>query len=196
MGDAVDQQERIPVRQDLQYILIVERKVIATVWRIRHVTHEGLVKVTIIMLAAQTETGVRVGYDKTPQREAGDAANWGFHPLFPLTAYPFRHWLKLSLPMSLVFASKAALLFAIYSFLLTAGDQAETTADRFRAGSLVAFNPYLVYAHAGYAEPLYFALLAFAFYLASRRRWIASGIRTALLSATRLIGFLFSSPTR
>ena len=46
--------------------------------------------------------------------------------------------------MSLVFASKAALLFAIYnSFLLMVGDQAETTADRFRAGSLVAFNPFV-----------------------------------------------------
>src|SRR5271167_3502760 len=137
-------------------------------------------------------TVLRSGYDKIPHGDAGDAANWAFHPVFPLTAYLFRHWLKLSLAMSLVLASKSALLFAIYSFLLMVGHEAETTADRFRAGSLVAFNPYLIYAHAGYSEPLYFALLAFAFYLASRRRWIASGIRTALLSATRLVGFLFS----
>lgn len=132
------------------------------------------------------------GYDKTPQREAGAAANWPFHPVFPLTAYPFRHWLKLPAGESLVLASKSALLLGIYGFLLMAGERGDTTADRFRAGSLVAFNPYLIYAHAGYAEPLYFALLAFAFYFASRRRWIASGLAGALLSATRLVGFLFS----
>jgi hypothetical protein len=131
-------------------------------------------------------------YDKTPSRGPGDLANWPFHPLFPLTTYPFRYWLKLSLPTSVVFASKSALLFAIYGFLLMVGDGADTTADRFKAGSLVAFNPYLIYAHAGYSEPLYFALLAFAFYFASRARWIASGVSGALLSATRLVGFLFS----
>jgi len=132
------------------------------------------------------------GYDKAPPRDEGGHANWGFHPLFPLTAYLFRHWLKLSIPLSLVLASKAELLFAIYSFLLMVGDQAKTTVHLFQAGSLVAFNPYLIYAHAGYAEPFYFALVAFAFYLASRQQWVASGITAALLSATRVVGFLFS----
>lgn len=132
------------------------------------------------------------GYDVTPARETGDKANWPFHPLFPLTAYPFHHWLKLPLGLSLVLASKLSLLLAIYGFLLMVGNPDDTTVDRFRAGSLVALNPYLVYAHAGYAEPLYFGLLSLAFYLASRRRWIASGAMGALLSATRLVGFLFS----
>lgn len=35
------------------------------------------------------------GYDRTPHREGGDAANWPFHPVFPLTAYPLHYWLKL-----------------------------------------------------------------------------------------------------
>ena len=131
------------------------------------------------------------GYDKAPHPEIG-YANWPFHPLFPLTAYPFHYWLKIRSGTSLILASKLALLLGIYGFLLMVGEPADTTADRFRAGSLVAFNPYLLYAHAGYAEPLYFALLAFAFYFASRRRWIASGLAAALLSATRLIGFVFS----
>jgi hypothetical protein len=132
------------------------------------------------------------GYDKIPHRDSGGVANWPFHPLFPLTAYPFRHWLKFSLGTSLVLASKSALLLAIYAFLLMVRDQAVTRGDCFRAGSLVAFNPYIIYAHAGYSEPLYFALLAFAFYFASRARWIASGVSGGLLSAARLIGFLFS----
>jgi len=134
---------------------------------------------------------LQFGYFKIPQVGTG-WANWGFHPIFPLTAYPFRYWLNFSVPLSIVLASKVALLFAIYGFLLMIGDQADTDADRFRAGSLVAFNPYLIYAHAGYSEPLYFALLAFAFYFASRGRWIASGLAGAFLSATRIVGFLFS----
>jgi hypothetical protein len=137
-------------------------------------------------------TVLESGYDKAPHRDPGDIANWPFHPIFPLTAYPFHNWLKLPLTASLVLASKAALLFGIYGFLLMVGDQADSTTDRFRAGSLVAFNPYLIYAHAGYAEPLYFSLIAFAFCFASRKRWIASGATAALLSATRLVGFLFS----
>ncbi len=132
------------------------------------------------------------GYDGASQREAGAAANWPFHPLFPLTAYPFRYWLKFSSATSLVLASKMALLAAIYGFLLMVRGPADTTADYIKAGSLVAFNPYLIYAHAGYSEPLYFALLAFAFYFATRARWIASGLAGGFLSATRVVGFLFS----
>lgn len=133
------------------------------------------------------------GYDLMPHRPpVGDSVNWPFHPLFPMVAYPFYHWLKLPLSLSLVLASKLALLLAIYGFLLLVRDLADSTVDRVRAGSLVAFNPYLIYAHAGYAEPLYFALLALAFYLAARRRWIASGVSASLLSATRLVGFVFS----
>ena len=128
-------------------------------------------------------------YDRAPHHDG--TANWPFHPAFPLTAYPFRHWLKFSLPMSMVLASKTALLFAIYAFIVLVREQGDSTADHFRAGSLVAFNPYLIYAHAGYAEPLYFALTAFAFILASRRRWISSGITGAFLSLTRFVGFLF-----
>jgi hypothetical protein len=133
----------------------------------------------------------RSGYDRTPQRDTGNA-NWPFHPLFPITVYPFHHWLNLPLGMSLVLASKSALLLAIYGFLLMTGEPTDATVDRFRAGSLVALNPYLIYAHAGYAEPLYFALLALAFYFVAKRRWIESGVMGALLSATRVVGFLFA----
>ena len=101
---------------------------------------------------------VEGGYDHAAHTDG--TANWPFHPAFPATAYPFRNWLKLPLGLSMVFASKAALLFAIYGFILLAGQPLDSTADHVRAGSLVAFNPYLIYAHAGYAEPLYFALAA------------------------------------
>ena len=131
------------------------------------------------------------GYDLLPQRENG-MSSWPFHPLFPATAYPLWRWFKLPAPASLVVMAKLELLLATYAFLLLLSDRLETRADYFRAGSLVAFNPYVIYAHAGYAEPLYFALIALAFYFADKRRWILSGATGGLASATRVIGFLFS----
>jgi hypothetical protein len=136
---------------------------------------------------------LETGYYRTTRNDTAET-NWPFHPLFPLTAYPFRHWLKFGISFSLVLASKLELLLAIYAFLWMTSDQVKSTNDSFRAGSLVAFNPYVIYAHAGYAEPLYFGVLALAFYFANRRRWIASGLMGALVSATRVIGFLFPIP--
>jgi hypothetical protein len=120
-------------------------------------------------------------------------ANWVFPPLFPFTAYPLHQWLRLSLPLSLVLASKLGLLLAIYAFMLMFADELQTTADYWRAGLLVAFNPYIVYAHAGYAEPLYFALTALGFYFARRRRWLLAGAAGALSSATRVVGAVFGA---
>jgi hypothetical protein len=130
------------------------------------------------------------GYDI--HRHSDLTANWPFHPLHPLAAYPLHHWLKLSTPLSLIVASKIALLLGIYGFLLMLGDRIESTADEFMAGSLVAFNPYIIYAHAGYSEALYFALLTLAFYFARRQWWIGSGIMGGLVSATRMVGASFA----
>jgi hypothetical protein len=134
---------------------------------------------------------VQSGYDTVAHGWNG-MANWPFHPLFPITAYPFRHWFKLSANGSVVLTSKLDLLLAIYAFLLLVSDRAEDSTDYFRAGSLVAFNPYVIYAHAGYAEPLYFALIALAFFFAERRRWLLSGAMGGLASATRLVGCIFA----
>ena len=137
-------------------------------------------------------TVVAEGYDRSAFRETSEA-NWAFSPVFPLTAYPFYHWFKLSAPLSMVLASKAALLLAIYSFMLMVRDMTDNVGDRFLAGSLVAFNPYLIYGHAGYAEPLFFALLTLAFFFAWQRRWLLSGLAGGLVSGTRILGFLFAS---
>ncbi len=131
------------------------------------------------------------GYDRFPENEPGES-NWPFHPLYPVTADPFWRWLNLSLAGSMVLASKLELMFAICAFLLLVSRETESTSEALLAGSLVAFNPYIIYAHAGYAEPLYFGLIALAFYFADRKRWILSGAVGGLASATRFVGFLFS----
>lgn len=135
-------------------------------------------------------TVIEPGYS-TVTTQAGEG-NWVFPPLFPMSAYPLHKWLKLSSYGSLVLASKLELLLAIYAFMLMLTKEAQTTTELFRAGSLVAFNPYVIYAHSGYAEPLYFALIALAFYFADRRRWILAGAAGGLSSATRVVGVVFA----
>lgn len=134
---------------------------------------------------------VQDGYSTEPLPNTA-YTTWSFHPLFPLSVYPLHRWFKLSLHGSVVLTSKLELLLAIYAFLLMVSREAETAADQWRAASLVAFNPYVIYAHAGYAEPLYFGLIALAFYFLNRDRWLASGAMGGLASATRFIGFLFA----
>jgi hypothetical protein len=135
------------------------------------------------------------GYDIEPHRvPRGNGANWSFMPLFPLSAFPFRYLLGLSTSLSLVLASKCALYVAILSFLLMVRKKLSTVPERFLAGGLVAFNPYVLYAHVGYSEPLYFALASLAFVLLENKYWILSGTAGALLSATRIVGCLFLLP--
>jgi len=133
---------------------------------------------------------VQSGYWSTPIKES-IAVNWPFYPLFPLSAYVLRESFRLSIPTSLVLAGKLELLFAIYAFMLMFSEELESIEDRVRAASLVAFNPYLIYAHAGYAEPLYFALIALSFYFAKRSKWLAAGSMAGLASATRILGVVF-----
>src|SRR5271165_6849793 len=64
------------------------------------------------------------GYDRLPAREGGDKANWLFHPLLPLAAYPLNKWVGFSTEKSLVIASKAALFLSIYAFLLMISEEA------------------------------------------------------------------------
>jgi hypothetical protein len=132
------------------------------------------------------------GYDAYPHLAgAGDAANWPFFPLFPLLASPLAHWFKLSPGLAAVIASKIALLAAILCFLFLIRVEEGSSSDIVLGGTLVAFNPYVIYAHGGYAEPLYFALAAAAFALLRRQHWLGAGVAGGLLSASRLVGVLF-----
>ena len=88
-----------------------------------------------------------------------------------------------------------ALLLAIYFFLLLIAEEGYSLTELLKPGALVAFNPYVIYAHAGYAEPAYFALSAAALYFLGRHRWVASGATAGILSATGLNGFYSPSPT-
>lgn len=135
---------------------------------------------------------IRSGYDQRPEFDQSvDRANWSFFPLFPLSAVPFFKLLHMESTLSAVVASNVALYFAILAFLFMIRSKAHSFRDTAIAGALVAFNPAIVYAYGGYAEPLYFALAAAGFALLERRRWVEAGIAGGLLGAARPTGILF-----
>jgi len=135
---------------------------------------------------------IRSGYDKRPEfDQEGDRANWSFFPLFPLSAVPFFKIFRLESTLSAVVASNFALYFAILAFLFMIRSRTNSLRDKVVAGALVAFNPAIIYAYGGYAEPLYFALAAAGFALLERRYWIGAGIAGGLLGAARPTGILF-----
>lgn len=134
---------------------------------------------------------IRSGYDREPVFAGGDRANWNFFPLFPLSAAPLYHTFSKESTHASVLASKFALYFAILAFLFMVRSKSENFVDAALAGTLVAFNPAIIYAHVGYAEPLYFALAATGLALIDRQRWVVAGLAGGLLSATRMVGVVF-----
>lgn len=136
---------------------------------------------------------VMQGYDVEPHGHAkGDAANWAFFPLHPLAARGLGWLTGLAPDSALVWTSRVFLLLGIAAFAVAAqrrfGREAVVP-----AAALVAFHPYLIYAHAGYTEALYFFLSTVGFMAASYGRWLTAGVAGALLSATRLVGVVFGA---
>jgi Mannosyltransferase (PIG-V) len=133
------------------------------------------------------------GYQYVPEAHSGgDAANWAFFPLFPMSAAVVEHLLRLDPLSATVLASRLELFGAIFAFLLWLRPYFDNNNERYFAGALVALNPYVIYAHAGYSEPLYFMLACLGFWALDRHKWILAGLFGAGLSANRLVGLLFS----
>ncbi|HTV65640.1 MAG TPA: mannosyltransferase family protein [Bryocella sp.] len=135
---------------------------------------------------------VSPGYDIAPRPGTSDSANWAFFPLFPLTARACKYALHVEAHTATVLTSKLEFFTAILAFLLWLGPYLETMHDRFLAAMLVAFNPYLIYGHAGYSEPLYFTLLCLGFWALERRNWILAGLLGGAVSANRIVGVVFA----
>jgi hypothetical protein len=113
--------------------------------------------------------------------------NWAFFPVFPLLAKAVQLIFGMPTWAALLISSKLFFWISIFLFVLVAtrrfGDRAGPL-----AATLVAFNPYLVYGHVGYSEPLYFTLTMLGFLSIWNNKWLAAGWLTAVLSATRLVG--------
>ncbi|MFO1059453.1 MAG: hypothetical protein U1E53_21105 [Dongiaceae bacterium] len=124
---------------------------------------------------------------------AGDAANWGFFPLLPLLARLVRAVTGLNAGASLLLTTGCLLPACIAAFLRLLKAYG-IALDPWLAGSLVAFSPYAVYAHAGYSEALYFALTASALVALRRGGWMSAGLLGGGAAATRLVGLCVVLP--
>ena len=134
---------------------------------------------------------VNEGYHVKPHfHPKGDAANWAFFPAFPLFAKILSLLAGISAPLSLIIASKLFFFFSLLTFIVLA--EVEFGAEsKVIAGFVLAFNPYSVYAHVGYAETLYFFLTTLAFLLIRSRKYVLAGMAGAILSATRFASIFF-----
>jgi hypothetical protein len=134
---------------------------------------------------------VQGGYHLEPiAHPKGDAANWAFFPAHPLVAKLIALLIEAEAGIALVITGKLFFLGCIYIFMIVAKKEFGPDAQ-VPAGMLIAFNPYVVYAHTGYTEPLYFLLTTLAFLAVGSQRWVLAGLASAMLSATRLVGVLF-----
>jgi hypothetical protein len=135
---------------------------------------------------------VTEGYHMEPSRnDKSDAANWAFFPAFPLVASGVRLLLHVSPESALVITSKAFLLLSLFAFIRIIEQEVEPN-SALLAGFVLAFNPYIIYAHVGYSEPMYFFLSTIAFIALNRKNWLTSGIFGGILSATRFVGAGFA----
>ena len=135
---------------------------------------------------------IRSGYDRDPIFGGGYRANWAFFPLFPLFASPWFRLAGIESTRAAVIGKQFLLCISPSSHsCLWSAARATPSGDSILAGALVAFNPGIIYAHGGYAEPLYFALAAAGLGLLDRRRWMSAGLAGGFLSATRPTGIVF-----
>ena len=130
-------------------------------------------------------------YHNLKSHPKNDAANWPFFPAHPIFAELLSVISGADTKLSLVLTSKFFMLVAIFVFITFAGEVVGPDARRL-AGVVLAFNPYLIYAHAGYTEPLYFLLTTMAFRALRRDSWVSAGVFGGILSATRLVGSPFA----
>lgn len=121
----------------------------------------------------------------------GDSANWAFFPAFPLIADAVATITNTSSELALIITSKLFLLLSIFTFITLAEEELGAE-NKIYAGLILAFNPYIIHAHSGYTETLYFFLTTLGFLLLRRKSWILAGIAGGLLSATRPAGFIFT----
>jgi len=129
--------------------------------------------------------------DPIPHPGGSYAAKWAFFPAFPLVAGGVKFLLHVSSRDALVITSKTFLLLSLFAFIRLVEQEVRPNSGLL-AGSVLAFNPYIIYAHVGYTEPMYFFLCTMAFSALNRRAWLTSGIFGGILSATRFVGIGFA----
>lgn len=123
----------------------------------------------------------------------GNAANWGFFPLFPIVSRALALATGLSPVVAAQVVSNAAFLIGLIVLFAYCLKYLDAATSNFVVAAF-AFAPYSLYFSAPYTEAVYFALMIGSIFLASEDRWLWAGLLAAALSATRPPGFLIFFP--
>ena len=130
------------------------------------------------------------GYMSAPSgHPEGNAANWGFFPVYPMLSRLVALVAGLPTLLSAQLVSNAlflAGLVILFAYCLKYFSDADS---RFIVTAF-AFSPFSLYFSAPYTESTYFFLMIGSLYLASSGRWIWAGVLAAVISATRPPGVL------
>jgi hypothetical protein len=133
---------------------------------------------------------VKNGYDlEGHAHPKEDAANWAFFPAHPYMARAVHLLSGMSPEMSLIVVSKAMFALSIFAFMCFA----RAYNDRIHpvlSGCAVAFNPYAIYANAGYTEPLFLLGTCVFFLLLKNDKLVPAGLAGGFLSSVRLVGIV------
>jgi Gpi18-like mannosyltransferase len=131
------------------------------------------------------------GYMKEPMYHAkGDAANWAFSPLYPLSVKFFSMLTGLKTNYSGVIVSTVFLIIALF-FVIKYVSLTRDTSHALTAAILLGLGPYSFYFASLYTESLFLLLAVLCFYCLEKEKWLLCGIFGALLTATRPTGILF-----
>jgi hypothetical protein len=134
------------------------------------------------------------GYHLQPQGHlSGDAANWAFFPLFPLSAKAISYLTGLSALNAAALISNACFILALPILFSYVKRMLGTQSARFVIIAF-AFSPYSLYFSTPYTESLYFLLMVSSLSLAKSNNWLTAGILAAMISATRNLGVLLVIP--
>jgi hypothetical protein len=113
--------------------------------------------------------------------------NWAFFPLFPLLSRLLIKSLSLRPETATILAAKLFFFLSIYFFISFAKAYIKNI-NSITPGLIAAFNPYSIYANAGYTEPLFLMLTCLFFIQLKRGNYLMTGVFGFLLPLTRSVG--------
>ena len=137
------------------------------------------------------------GYMSAPSGQfghsQGNAANWGFFPVYPMLSRLVTLVAGLPPLISAQLVSNALFLCGLVILFAYCLKYFGAANSRFIVTAF-AFSPFSLYFSAPYTKSTYFLLMIGSLYLASSGRWIWAGILAAVISATRPPGVLIFFP--
>lgn len=125
--------------------------------------------------------------------ETDNQPNWPFFPLFPLFARGIQAASGLSTELAVIITAKIFFFLSIIVFLKFCLAY-KPNIDLPVCAAILCFNPYSIYANAGYTEPMFLFMVCISFLALRHEKYILSGTIGGMLSSVRVIGVLFFFP--